>query len=202
MNIYGNNFLSSRDARLLNILLISAGIFFLVWTLSIWISTSNVPSGVARQDKEMTPKYEKQRLLRMSAYNQISTKDLFSPTRTKYVAPRTAVAKPVVRAAAPSKAPSLKLLGTVILDNGHAAVMSVQGMEDETRSYKEGESIGGFRIDTITDNSVSLSRGSERLVVLMNEKPGTTPGTAPKVRSGSTGSQKKARVISPRWLAR
>ena len=211
MNIYGNNLISSRNTKLLNIMLITMGVFFLGWTLSIWMAPSTVSSSGVKLKKEMTGKYERLRLLRMSAYNTIAANDLFRATRKRYVAPPKATAvKKVVRTAAPLKTPNLRLFGTIILDDGRAAVMSIQGLESATKSYKVGETIGGFKINKITDNTVSLKRGTETLTVLMNEKAGSygtdgarmAPGAAPALTRGSSGSQKKPRKMSPRWFSR
>ncbi|MFQ5353312.1 MAG: hypothetical protein ACE5DR_00055 [Thermodesulfobacteriota bacterium] len=209
MNIYGNNLISGRNARLLNLMLISLGLFFIGWTISIWIAPSTVPSSGLRHKKEVSERYERQRLLRMSAYNNIVKNDLFMSTRRQYVPPpKHAPVKRAVRSAAPLKTPDIRLLGTVILDNGRAAVMSLQGMESETRSYKVGDTLGGFKINKITDNSVSLQRGAETLTVFMNEKAGEKVGKRGAVPSfrggtaGSTGTDRKPRPLSPRWLTR
>jgi len=177
MNVYGGDFISGRNAKLLNIILIILGISLLGWNVRIWMKPSVVPSTYIGHEKKAAVKYVKKGPVRRTAYNRIVTEDLFRASRKPYAASATTVAvKKVVQSRVPVAAPKLKLLGTVILDNGKAAIISDIGPAQETKSYKVGENIGGFEITTITENSVILTRGTESLEIIMNDNSKSAAG--------------------------
>ncbi|MFQ5480086.1 MAG: type II secretion system protein N [Thermodesulfobacteriota bacterium] len=177
MNIYGDSIISGRKAKLLNIILILLGIALLGWNISIWTKPSVMHVTGQRHEKKAAEKTVKKGPLRRSAYNRIITEDLFRETRKPYTAKvQSAPVTAAVQKKAPIVAPNLTLLGTIILNNGNAAVISMKGQEDKTRSYRVGESIGGFKITEITEKEVFLSSGAVPLKVMMNDNVQARPG--------------------------
>ncbi len=193
MNIYGDNLISGHKAKLLNIVLIILGIALLGWNISIWMTAPTVQTAGVKAEKKSAPRQVKKGHLRRTAYNKIVTEDLFRSTRRPYVAPITPKAPPkAVQSVAPLKAPNLTLLGTIILNKGNAAVISQKGKEDETRSYRVGESIAGFKITEITEKEVLLSRGNTPLRIVMNDNTQAVPAKR-------RGWPSTTRSVSQRW---
>ncbi len=194
MNMYGNNIISGRNTKLLSIMLITTGVFLLGWNVKIWSTPSISTNFTQRHEKKNTKQTSGTRLLSRSAYNRIVTADPFRASRRAYSAPvkarvpvqQTARIAPVLRA------PNLVLLGTVLLDNGRAAMLSNVGRDSETNSYKTGDTIGGFMIKEITKNSVLLTRGLDQLSVTMNDIADSTKDT-PTVRFNTGGWQSTQR---------
>ncbi|MBI2400275.1 MAG: hypothetical protein HYV23_04350 [Deltaproteobacteria bacterium] len=106
----------------------------------------------------------------------IVEKDLFRPSRNKPRPPK-AVPKPppapvVVLPPPKSPPPRLTLSGTILLDSGSEALMSLQSAPSGSGRYRVGDEIEGFVITDILGESVVLKRDDEVLKVYMNSGQG------------------------------
>lgn len=114
--------------------------------------------------------------VRAGSLGVIVEKDLFRPTRQKPKPPRKAPPKkpePVAVVAPPkSPPPRLTLSGTILLDSGSVALMSLQSAQAGSGRYRLGDEIEGFRITDITSESVILKRDDEVLQVNMGSGQG------------------------------
>lgn len=183
MNIYRDNLIPGADSKLLNALLIVLVIFLLAWTATIWMKPAAAPSLTAVRPEKAPRDYVGKKLPGRASYNLIAKKDLFRASRRAYVAPpKPKAVKKVVRKKPVLKAPSLTLLGTVILDDGKAAMMSFRGRENDAKFYKVGDKVGGFTIKKIDEESVLLKRGSQTLKVLMSRTDGARGGKRQRQR--------------------
>ncbi len=175
MSFYGQGLTTRFDPRILNVFLLGACIFFAAWTVRIWTATETVPSTRATPVARESQARRQTRPSSMASYNIISNKDIFRASRKRYVAPpgpgATVQAGKVNSIVRP---PNLSLLGTVILDDGRAAIMSLLGMENDARFYKTGETIEGYTIKKIERDAVILRKGNNDLKVTMSKpaKPG------------------------------
>lgn len=110
----------------------------------------------------------------------IVEKDLFRPTRQKPKPPKQVPKKapePAVVLPPPkSPPPSLTLSGTILLDSGNVALMSLQSASSGSGRYKIGDEIEGFRVTEITSENVVLKRDDEVLKVFMNSVQGVFQG--------------------------
>lgn len=107
----------------------------------------------------------------------IVEKDLFRPSRQKPKPPKPAPKKPApapVLVLPPPKSPPprLTLSGTILLDSGNEALMSLQGAPAASGRYRVGDEIEGFVITAILGESVVLKRDEEVLKVYMNSGQG------------------------------
>lgn len=178
MNMYGNKIISGRSTKLLSLMLITTGIFLLGWNIKVWSTPSIITDHIVRHEKKAAKHSSGTKILSRSAYNRIVNEDPFRASRRAYTAPvKARVVTQTARVAPVLRAPNLVLLGTVILDNGRAAMLSSVGGNSETISYKTGDTIGGFTIKEISEDSVILSRGDEQMYVSMNERA-KAPGSA------------------------
>lgn len=127
----------------------------------------------------------------------IVEKDLFRPSRQKPKPPKPKPkpkppAEPVVVLPPPkSPPPRLTLSGTILLDSGNVALLSLQSAGGGSGSYRTGDEIEGFRITDIASESVTLMRDEEILRVFMNAGQGGTPAApaVQRVRSQNTAAQ-------------
>ena len=132
---------------------------------------------------------------RRADYDVIAERDLFRPGRRMYVAPPKPQPKPVAAPQPlPKPAPRLALVGTVIRDEGQAAIMDYNG---KSSYYRVGDSIEGFIIRDIRKDSVLLEREGETLRV---GAPGSVPArqampNSPASKTTPTGQ--RAPVITP-----
>lgn len=105
----------------------------------------------------------------------IVEKDLFRPSRNKPRPPKAAPKPPpapvVVLPPPKSPPPRLTLSGTILLDSGSEALMSLQSQSGSGR-YRVGDEIEGFVITDILGESVVLKREDEVLKVYMNSGQG------------------------------
>lgn len=118
----------------------------------------------------------------------IIEKDLFRPSRQKPSPPKPKPkpkAEPVAVLPPPkSPPPRLTLSGTVLLDSGDVALLSLQG-EGASGRYRIGDEIAGFRITEIGSDRVTLRRDDELLSVFMNS--GQAGVHAPQALHGAPG---------------
>ncbi|MBI5454588.1 MAG: hypothetical protein HY956_08180 [Deltaproteobacteria bacterium] len=101
----------------------------------------------------------------------IAEKDLFSPARKRYEAPKTVKAEPPPPPPPPPKPPPprLKLAGTVLLNDGEAALIEYLGAgQSPPGYYRVGDSIEGFVVREIGKGLVLLERDGETLKVNMS----------------------------------
>lgn len=110
----------------------------------------------------------------------IVEKDLFRPTRQKPKPPKPKPKKApelaVILPPPKSPPPRLTLSGTILLDSGNVALMSLQSSVAGSGRYKIGDEIEGFRITEITSETVVLKRDDEVLKVFMNSGQGVHSG--------------------------
>lgn len=102
----------------------------------------------------------------------IVEKDLFRPSRQKPKPPRKSQPRPkvepvVVLPPPKSPPPRLVLSGTVLLDSGSVALMSLQGAPGASGRYAVGDRIEDFVVTEILGESVVLKRDDEVLRVDM-----------------------------------
>lgn len=113
---------------------------------------------------------------RESSLGVIVEKDLFRPSRQKPRPPKPAPKPPpapvVVLPPQKSPPPRLTLSGTILLDSGNEALMSLQTSPAVSGRYRVGDEIEGFVVTDILGESVVLKRDDEVLKVQMNSAPG------------------------------
>ncbi|CAG1064998.1 hypothetical protein BAC1_00571 [uncultured bacterium] len=119
----------------------------------------------------------------------IVEKDLFRPSRQKPRPPKPAPKKPapapVVELPPPkSPPPRLTLSGTILLDSGNEALMSLPNASAASGRYRVGDEIEGFVVTGIHAESVVLKREEEVLKVYMAGQGGF---------QGTSGIQRAAR---------
>lgn len=104
----------------------------------------------------------------------IVEKDLFRPSRNKPRPPKAAPKPPAPVVMPPPKSPPprLTLSGTILLDSGSEALMSLQSSPSGSGRYRVGDEIGGFVVTDILGESVVLKRDDEVLKVYMNSGQG------------------------------
>ncbi len=170
MSMYTQRLGSGMNGWLLSALLIGASVFFAAWTISIWVSPEQAfsPPGPGHDRKTVSRRPAPRP--GAASYALIASKDIFSSSRGGG-AGRTASRRslPVNQ---PAKAPALTLLGTVILDDGRAAIISLKGMENDAKYYKKGERIQGFVIKKIERDTVLLDDGRQTIRLPMSTPPG------------------------------
>lgn len=161
-------FLNARR-RALNIVLLVLVLAATAWFASVWIGRPGLPDAGAERSvigEEVSATDGAEQPL---SYRVIADKDIFRQARQRYVPPAKAQPDPPRQAQRqpPRPAPRLTLIGTVLLDEGEAAVISGAG---QTASYyKVGDSIEGFVIKSIQKELVSMERGSELLDLRLNQ---------------------------------
>lgn len=146
-------------------------VILLIWLASLWSRPFAMPSNIAGRSAGMVVGKESltKKLQGGSAYNIIVDRDIFSPTRQKYVRPEPPKPSKPVPQAQPSKPlPRLSLVGTVLLDDGEAAMIN-GGTGRDTSLYKVGDSIEGFVVKEIQKDMVLLEREGESMIVRMNQ---------------------------------
>lgn len=107
-------------------------------------------------------------------YDVISSRDLFRPGRQMYVAPPKPQPAPAPPPPPPppKPVPRLALVGTVIRDDGQAAIMDYNG---KSSYYKVGDDIEGFVIKSIRKDTVVLQREGETLRIGGGTAGASTP---------------------------
>lgn len=160
-----------RKERVVNALLAASAAFFAVWSLLIWVSPVETPADaghILRVKDRVGSSY--MRVLPASSYMVIVEKDVFRPARQMYVPPKP---KPKVAPPPPPPPPRrppprLTLIGTVLLDDGEAAIMDNAGTSQKGGFYKVGDVIEEFVIKNIRKDFVILKRDGETLKVVMS----------------------------------
>ena len=150
----------------LNIALIATIVFFFAWIVAIWVTPARVPAFEPERSSRAPGIFTKKKLPAISTYNIIVDKDIFRASRRKF----SATAKSRSKGKALSKASSLILLGTVILDDYRAAMIGYRNDKKSAKYYRVGNSIEGFVIKKIAKDSVVIRRGNETIKVEMNQQ--------------------------------
>lgn len=154
----------------LKAVLAAAALFLSVWIIRIWWSPLPVPEKEeGRVNAYKT--YAGRVLPEPSFYNVVVEKDIFTSARAR-MKPKPAVKvvkpeppSPVVETRKPP--PRLSLIGTVLFDDGEAALIDYPGM-GRPAYYRAGDEIEGFVITTINKDYVVLEREGEVLKVAMS----------------------------------
>jgi type II secretory pathway component PulC len=135
--------------------------FYRVITYSV-----EMPSGTGLKAVEEDDRADKTeaRRLNVAAFNVISQKDLFRPSRTPSESKAGGTAKTL-----PKDQP--KLFGTIILDNNKTAILEDPGTKT-TKSYRINDSVAGYVISDIQEDKVILLMGGEKIEVKLRENKG------------------------------
>ena len=183
--------------RLVDLILGAAAIGLLVWLFLIW-SEPLAPSIDDGKTAAVPHKAAVEGKAGPRSYSVIVEKDLFSPARRKYVPPKP---RPVVVIAIaqgpppppPRKAPPrLMLIGTVLLDDGEAAIMEYAGAAQKGAYYRIGDMVEEFAVKEIRKDSVVLERddGAVLNVTMSSSSPGSPAERSrvnrPQGRSGQS----------------
>ena len=158
------------------------------WFYKVWVRPLDmpVPTGqekvVLDKDSEDSMKWTKDE----AAYNIISQKNLFRPSRTAVNI--ESVATSVSTGDIP------KLFGTIIKNNVNMAIIEDPSSK-MTRIYNVNDSVAGFKVSEITQNKVVLIRGDEKIEVKLREEKGITspPSVQRNVRPGTNQRQRQIR---------
>lgn len=166
MKVYQKiNITEVYDNRL-SILLVITTALLLAWLVAIWVRPARLPIFEAENSRQVEGVLLKKELPGRGVYNVIVDKDIFRVSRRKFVSNEGL--GPVKRVL--SEAPKLVLLGTVILDDYRAAMISYRNKKDGAKYYRVGSTIDGFVIEEIGKDFITLTRGSESIAVNMNEQ--------------------------------
>lgn len=126
---------------------------------------------------------------RLTAYNVIVAKYLFSPSRTEG-APE--VAKPVV------PLPPKPILLGVVVDGPSSRAYLEDPSTKRVFGYQVGDSVAGGKLEKITDDRIQISRSDGVLDVLLRDpaKP-RPPAPVQAAPPGAPGAPPPARVDTP-----
>lgn len=173
----------SNGYRLLNVALGAAIIVLGAWLFSIWMEPLDLTAG---EEKIVTVEADSDRPAPEdpSSYSVIVEKDLFSPARQKYVLPKPKPAPVIPPPPPPPRRPPprLTLIGTVLLDDGEAAIMNYGGDGQKAAYYRIGDIIEEFAVKDIRKDSVVLERddGEVLKVTMSSVSPGPQGVRAPQ----------------------
>lgn len=195
----------TRPQRLLNAVFAASAVGLLIWLLLIWIEplTPSIDGGKAAPPPDNSAGTK---AVKTPSYSIIVEKDLFSPVRHKYSPPPP---KPVVAAPPPpppppparKAPPRLTLLGTVILDDGEAAIMEFAGSAQKGEYYRVGDMIEEFQVKEIRKETVVLERddGVVLRVAMSSSSPGSPAGRIQTNRDqGGSGQSDIPASLVPR----
>lgn len=139
----------------------------------------------------------------------IVEKDLFRPSRQKPRPPKPAPKKqaPVTVVELPppkSPPPRLTLSGTILLDSGNEALMSLPNAQASPGRYRVGDEIEGFVVTDILAESVVLKREEEVLKVYLTGQGGFqgTPGFQRATRQSAAAESGPPADIPPALVPR
>ncbi len=128
----------------------------------------------------------------LASYNVIPAKSLFSPTRSE--------GQPVVAPSAPPP-PKPYLVGVVI-----AGQRSVAYLEDprshRVLGYAVGDTVGGGRVEKITDEEVVISRAEGPVEVLLHDPSKPAPVVAVPQRGASVARLRTGPQVTPGFFRR
>jgi hypothetical protein len=129
---------------------------------------------------------------RLTAYNVIVAKYLFSPSRTEG-APE--VAKPVV------PLPPKPILLGVVVDGPASRAYLEDPSTKRVFGYQVGDSVAGGKLEKITDDKIQISRSDGVIDVMLRDpskpRPPAPAQAAPPGAPSTPGAPPPARVESP-----
>ena len=170
--------------------------FLAIWLVRDLAATRPLPSPVARKAaggaaiENSAPENAAQD--RLTAYNVIVAKYLFSPSRTEG-APE--VAKPVV------PLPPKPILLGVVVDGPSSRAYLEDPSSKRVFGYQVGDSVAGGKLEKITDDRIQISRSDGVLDVLLRDptkpRPPAPVQAAPPGAPAAPGAPPPARVDSP-----
>ncbi|MFI5305429.1 MAG: hypothetical protein ACHQYP_11635 [Nitrospiria bacterium] len=166
--------------RPLNLILVLIIAGFSILLVNIWRNLPEVPTLAIKPIGRASSGSQAREILSASAYQMMVDNDVFRPSRQKYVPIPKPKAKPKSQLALPAPpppkpVPKLALIGTVLLDDGEAAIIENMGSGRKTANYKLGDNIEGFIVKEIQKEMVLLDRDGESLKVIMNQSAVTEP---------------------------
>lgn len=157
--------------RFLNTLLFASAVFLCVRLYHIWTEPLLTEADRYGKGPSALREDKPQKAFEEASYGVIVEKDIFSPTRRKYAPPPPPRPQPprpqiVLPPPPPPKRPppKLSLTGTVLLNDGEAALLEYGG---KSSHYMLGDNIEGFIVTDIRKDSVVLERDGEALKVEM-----------------------------------
>lgn len=187
---------------LINSALGAAIIGLCAWLFFIWTEPLDLTAG---EEKIVTveAKADSSTPEDPSSYSVIVEQDLFSPARQKYVVlkPKPAPVVPLLPPAPPPRRPPprLTLIGTVLLDDGEAAIMNSGGDGQKAAYYRIGDVIEEFAVKDIRKDSVVLERDDgEVLKVTMSSVSPRSQGVHTPQRQPDRSDIPSALVPRPR----
>ena len=183
----------SKKILALNVVLAGVAVFLAIWLVRDLAATRPLPSPVARKaagvaaPEDTTPENAAQD--RLTAYNVIVAKYLFSPSRTEG-APE--VAKPVV------PLPPKPILLGVVVDGPASRAYLEDPSTKRVFGYQVGDSVAGGKLEKIADDRIQISRSDGVLDVMLRDptKP-RPPAPVQAAPPGAPGAPPPARVESP-----
>ena len=181
---------------MLNVVLAGVAVFLAIWLVRDLAATRPLPSPVARKaasvavTEDAAPENAAQD--RLTAYNVIVAKYLFSPSRTEG-APE--VAKPVV------PLPPKPILLGVVVDGPASRAYLEDPSTKRVFGYQVGDSVAGGKLEKITDDKIQISRSDGVIDVMLRDpskpRPPAPVQAAPPGAPGAPGAPPPARVESP-----
>ncbi len=150
-----------RKYFFVNVILISVAIFAAYKLYDYLSQPLNIPSKIAKKQnaeetKEKDAETPDEKRTDISSFHVIVQKDLFRPGRTE---PKMEELK-----SGPPPAPPPRLVGTVITESGAKAYLEDTATKT-TRGFRVKESIAGFILHEIKENSVVLLKGEEKVEI-------------------------------------
>ena len=183
----------SKKILALNVVLAGVAVFLAIWLVRDLAATRPLPSPVARKAGGVAAPEntaaENAAQDRLTAYNVIVAKYLFSPSRTEG-APE--VAKPVV------PLPPKPILLGVVVDGPSSRAYLEDPSTKRVFGYQVGDSVAGGKLEKIADDRIQISRSDGVLDVLLRDptKP-RPPAPVQAAPPGAPGAPPPARVDSP-----
>ena len=184
----------SKKILALNVVLVGVAVFLAIWLVRDLAATRPLPSPLARKaatgvagTEDTAPENAAQD--RLTAYNVIVAKYLFSPSRTEG-APE--VAKPVV------PLPPKPILLGVVVDGPSSRAYLEDPSTKRVFGYQVGDSVAGGKLEKIADDRIQISRSDGVLDVMLRDptKP-RPPAPVQAAPPGAPGAPPPARVDSP-----
>jgi hypothetical protein len=183
----------SKKILALNVVLAGVAVFLAIWLVRDLAATRPLPSPVTRKaggvaaPEDIAPENTAQD--RLTAYNVIVAKYLFSPSRTEG-APE--VAKPVV------PLPPKPILLGVVVDGPASRAYLEDPSTKRVFGYQVGDSVAGGKLEKIADDRIQISRSDGVLDVMLRDptKP-RPPAPVQAAPPGAPGAPPPARVDSP-----
>jgi hypothetical protein len=164
-------------------------------------ATEGMPSpSEIKQKKAKDVTKKRATIINEAAYDVITQKDLFRPSRSA----SEAKVENKEETVAPKNPP--KLFGTIILNNLKTAIL--QDTESKsTKSYKLNEQIAGYTISEILEDKVVLVKDGDKLEIKLREDKGIQTSkrqaVQPKIKAGKPAPRARTpRQRRPRRVRR